>query len=145
MVTVQKTSILSLRMQLTLSSLFSFLNKHGFLKLLITIFNSIILLNCCYLEVQSSLGKLSKTVSRTGFSAALLLQLRIHTNTCYPSPREKSESVRAFAAHSRVTVTRLSTDPPRPPGWVGRRGQPLAPLQLRGHGIPWARALFVCS
>ena len=79
---------------------------------MITIFNSIILSSCCYLEVQSSLGKLSKTVSKTGFSAALLLQLRIQPHTSYPSPRDESESVRAFAAHSRVTVGPLSAGPP---------------------------------
>lgn len=120
MVAAQKASILSLRLQLTLSFLFSFLNQRGFFKLLITIFNSIILLSCCYLEVQSSLGELSEAARGDGFSAASLLRLRVQPNARLPSPGEEPKSVRASAPRSRGIVALLSAGPQWPSRWVVR-------------------------
>lgn len=61
----------------------------AFFKLSITIFNSIIVLSCCYLEVLSSFGKLSEAARRTGFPEALLLPWRSQLIAYSPLPRRE--------------------------------------------------------
>lgn len=109
--------------------------------MLIAVFNSIILLSCCYLEVQSSLGKLSETVSRTGLSVALLLQLRIQPNTRFSHLNGTwiPESFCWLQPCASVPAIHVS---PWPPCWVGSQGQPLARpwpwLGTAGLPRPWS-------